>query len=118
MVFVGLFLKSIFIVIMLCAFFFIGIMIYLYMKVKRVARHFGATGAQQHAGAGPRGGAHADGAQAQSRRTQRPGTSNDNGPDGGTAAYAEIYDPRPADEANRKIISKDEGEYVDFVEEN
>ena len=30
----------------------------------------------------------------------------------------QIYDERPENQAKRKIFAKDEGEYVDFIEEN
>ena len=40
MVFVGLFLKSIFLILLLSAFFFIGIILYLYVRVKKMAKTF------------------------------------------------------------------------------
>ena len=33
-------------------------------------------------------------------------------------ANEHVYDERPESEAKRKIFAKDEGEYVDFEEEN
>ena len=40
MVFVGLFLKSIFLILLLSAFFFIGIILYLYVRVKKMTKTF------------------------------------------------------------------------------
>ena len=65
MVFVGLFLKSIFLILLLSAFFFIGIILYLYVRAKQMTKTFNY------------------------KRTN----------DG-------------------KFFGKDEGEYVDFEEEN
>lgn len=115
MVFVGLLLKSIFIVIMLCAFFIIGIMVYLYMKVKRVARHFNTAQSGQK-GADKQSKANAQ-AHATDRQSRTSGTRNTDNRSAETT-YEEIYDSRSESIANRKIISKDEGEYVDFVEED
>ena len=87
MAFVGLFLKSIFLILLLSAFFFIGIILYLYVRVKKMTKTFNAKSARHS--------------------TKKPQQANEH-----------VYDERPESEAKRKIFAKDEGEYVDFEEEN
>lgn len=89
MVFVGLFLKSIFLILLLSAFFFIGIILYLYVRVKKMAKTFNT------------------------KSTKRSTNENKQ-----SSTNEQIYDERPENQAKRKIFSKDEGEYVDFIEEN
>ncbi len=112
----GLFLKSIFLVVLLTAVFVIGVVTYLYLRVRRVARSFSAASA---GGMGQR--THTtDGG-----RTQRQSSAQNSGTagtrqsqaDNSSFANEELYDQRSPREANRKIFSKDEGEYVDFEEE-
>lgn len=104
----GLLLKSIFLVTLMIAIFIIGVIIYLYLRVKRVARSFGMGGAQS-------------GTQtASGRASSGSGSGGSSGKagstDGGTFVNEELYDERSPREANRKIIPKDEGEYVDYEE--
>lgn len=110
----GLFLKSIFLVALLIAVFIVGVIIYMYMRVKQVARQYAAGGARRGTAAGqPNRGAQAHrtdaGAAAGGRQSAREETTAD--------VYEELYDERSPREANRKIFSKDEGEYIDFEEE-
>ena len=112
----GLFLKSIFLVVLLTAVFIIGVVIYLYLRVRRVARSFSAASA---GGMGQR--THTT----DSGRTQQQSSGQNNGkagtwqsqPDNSSFVNEELYDQRSPREANRKIFGKDEGEYVDFEEE-
>lgn len=92
----GLFLKSIFLVAIMVAVFIIGVVIYLYLRVRRVARTF--TSARQGAS---------------SRRSSASSASSS---DSGSFVNEELYDQRTDSEINRKIFSKDEGEYVEFEE--
>lgn len=108
----GLLLKSIFLVTLMIAIFIIGVIIYLYLRVKRVARSFGMGGAQT--GAQTTSG-RASGASG--RASGQGNSSRQAGPtDRGTFVNEELYDERSPREANRKIIPKDEGEYVDYEE--
>ena len=111
----GLLLKSIFLVALLVAVFIIGMMIYMYLRVKQMARHFTAHGKA------------ANGASAGRRTTSNGGGSTwgnsssttGNRTTGGSQTsdiYEELYDERPTQQANRKIFGKDEGDYVDFEE--
>lgn len=95
------------------AVFIIGVIVYLYMRVRRVVRMFGSS-AQGMGGARQQDGQRAaQGSTSQSRRPSSSSTSDDNS----SFVNEELYDQRSPREANRKIFSKDEGEYVDFVEE-
>lgn len=103
----GLLLKSIFLVALMAAVLIIGVIIYLYMRVKRMARTFAA------------------GQQAAGTTKQRPGSRSNasrqsattNSGSGSTAfSDEELYDERSTHEINRKIFSKDEGEYIDYEE--
>ena len=93
----GLLLKSIFLVALLVAVFIIGMMIYMYLRVKQMSRHFTAHGKA------------ANGASAGRRTTSAGGSQTSD-------IYEELYDERPTQQANRKIFGKDEGDYVDFEE--
>ena len=108
----GLFLKSIFIVALLAAVFIIGVTVYLYLRVRRVAKTFANAG--RHSTAGQR----------TAGQRQGTGTGGGNGAysrDGGNGSQTvyneELYDERSPRVASRKIFSKDDGEYVDFEEE-
>lgn len=104
----GLFLKSIFIVALLVAVFIIGVTVYLYMRVKRVARTFAGAGRRRQSTAGQRTAGARQGA----------GNGGDSAGNGDQAfCNEELYDERSPRVANRKIFSKDDGEYVDFEEE-
>ena len=104
----GLFLKSIFLVAIMVAVFIIGVVIYLYLRVRRVARTF--TSARQ--------GASSRRASASSASSSGSGSysSQQNTKDSGSFVNEELYDQRTDSEINRKIFSKDEGEYVEFEE--
>ena len=104
MSFIGLFLKSIFIMVLMIAVFLIGIISFLYLRVKRMTKQFrnGTNHTnrrqQQNSAAGS---------------TKRRSAEYDDG----VVVEEELYDERSPRQANRKIFAKDEGEYVDFEEE-
>lgn len=104
MTFIGLFLKSIFIMVLMVAIFLIGIVSLIYLRVKRMTKQFrnGSANAnrrqQQNSAAGS---------------TKRRSAEYDDG----VVVEEELYDERSPRQANRKIFAKDEGEYVDFEEE-
>lgn len=120
----GLFLKSIFLVAILTAIFIFGIVVYLYLRVKRIARTFGggsrARNGQQRQNS--RTGTYGSATNGSSSATSGSSSSNSGQSQGGNggATYVneELYDQRSPQEANRKIFAKDEGEYVDFEETN
>lgn len=103
MTFIGLFLKSIFIMVLMVAIFLIGIVSFIYLRVKRMTKQFrnGTTHTnrrqQQSSAAGS---------------TKRRSAEYDDG----VVVEEELYDERSPRQANRKIFAKDEGEYVDFEE--
>lgn len=102
MTFIGLFLKSIFIMVLMVAIFLIGIVSFIYLRVKRMTKQFrnGTNHTnrrqQQNSAAGS---------------TKRRSAEYDDG----VVVEEELYDERSPRQANRKIFAKDEGEYVDFV---
>lgn len=101
MTFIGLFLKSIFIMVLMVAIFLIGIVSFIYLRVKRMTKQFrnGTNHTnrrqQQNSAAGS---------------TKRRSAEYDDG----VVVEEELYDERSPRQANRKIFAKDEGEYVDF----
>lgn len=103
MTFIGLFLKSIFIMVLMVAIFLIGIVSFIYLRVKRMTKQFrnGTNPTnrrqQQNSAAGS---------------TKRRSAEYDDG----VVVEEELYDERSPRQANRKIFAKDEGEYVDFEE--
>lgn len=103
MTFIGLFLKSIFIMVLMVAIFLIGIVSFIYLRVKRMTKQFrnGTNHTnrrqQQNSAAGS---------------TKRRSAQYDDG----VVVEEELYDERSPRQANRKIFAKDEGEYVDFEE--
>lgn len=104
MTFIGLFLKSIFIMVLMVAIFLIGIVSFIYLRVKRMTKQFRNGSAnhtnrrqQQNSAAGS---------------TKRRSAEYDDG----VVVEEELYDERSPRQANRKIFAKDEGEYVDFEE--
>lgn len=101
MTFIGLFLKSIFIMVLMVAIFLIGIVSFIYLRVKRMTKHFrnGTNRRQQQSSA--------------AGSTKRRSAEYDDG----VVVEEELYDERSPRQANRKIFAKDEGEYVDFEEE-
>lgn len=104
MTFIGLFLKSIFIMVLMVAIFLIGIVSFIYLRVKRMTKQF------------RNGSNHTNRRQQQSSAagsTKRRSAEYDDG----VVVEEELYDERSPRQANRKIFAKDEGEYVDFEEE-
>lgn len=101
MTFIGLFLKSIFIMVLMVAIFLIGIVSFIYLRVKRMTKQFrnGTNRRQQQTSA--------------AGSTKRRSAQYDDG----VVVEEELYDERSPRQANRKIFAKDEGEYVDFEEE-
>lgn len=102
MTFIGLFLKSIFIMVLMVAIFLIGIVSFIYLRVKRMTKQF------------RNGTNHTNRRQQQSSAagsTKRRSAEYDDG----VVVEEELYDERSPRQANRKIFAKDEGEYVDFV---
>lgn len=91
------------------AVFIIGVVIYLYLRVRRVARTF--TSARQ--GASSR---RSSASSASSSGSGGSYSSQQNTKDSGSFVNEELYDQRTDSEINRKIFSKDEGEYVEFEE--
>lgn len=107
MSFIGLFLKSIFIMVLMIAVFLIGIISFLYLRVKRMTKQFrNGTNSNRN----------------NTRRQQQNTTSGSTKHrsaeyDDGVVVEEELYDERSPRQANRKIFAKDEGEYVEFEEE-
>lgn len=86
------------------AIFLIGIVSFIYLRVKRMTKQFRNGSAnhtnrrqQQNSAAGS---------------TKRRSAEYDDG----VVVEEELYDERSPRQANRKIFAKDEGEYVDFEE--
>lgn len=104
MTFIGLFLKSIFIMVLMVAIFLIGIVSFIYLRVKRMTKQF------------------RNGTNHTNRRQQQTSAAGSTKRrsaeyDDGVIVEEELYDERSPRQANRKIFAKDEGEYVDFVAE-
>lgn len=104
MTFIGLFLKSIFIMVLMVAIFLIGIVSFIYLRVKHMTKQF------------------RNGTNHTNRRQQQSSTAGSTKRrsaeyDDGVVVEEELYDERSPRQANRKIFAKDEGEYVDFEEE-
>lgn len=104
MTFIGLFLKSIFIMVLMVAIFLIGIVSFIYLRVKRMTKQFrnGTNRTNHHQQQNSAAGS-----------TKRRSAEYDDG----VVVEEELYDERSPRQANRKIFAKDEGEYVDFEEE-
>lgn len=103
MTFIGLFLKSIFIMVLMVAIFLIGIVSFIYLRVKRMTKQFrnGTNHTNRHQQQNSAAGS-----------TKRRSAQYDDG----VVVEEELYDERSPRQANRKIFAKDEGEYVDFEE--
>lgn len=104
MTFIGLFLKSIFIMVLMVTIFLIGIVSFIYLRVKRMTKQF------------------RNGTNHTNRRQQQTSAAGSTKRrsaeyDDGVIVEEELYDERSPRQANRKIFAKDEGEYVDFEEE-
>lgn len=103
MTFIGLFLKSIFIMVLMVPIFLIGIVSFIYLRVKRMTKQF------------------RNGTNHTNRRQQQTSAAGSTKRrsaeyDDGVIVEEELYDERSPRQANRKIFAKDEGEYVDFEE--
>lgn len=112
----ALLIKYLFIVFILVAFFVIGVVAYFLHRVRNAARRF-ANGGKGGMNNGTYGSASSS-----SSSSSTSSSANNNGSAGNAAGSSrpisgDIYDSRSPREANRKIFAKDEGEYVDFVEE-
>lgn len=105
MTFIGLFLKSIFIMVLMVAIFLIGIVSFIYLRIKRMTKQF-------------RNG-NANGTNRRQQQSSAAGSTKRRSAeyDDGVVVEEELYDERSPRQANRKIFAKDEGEYVDFEEE-
>lgn len=106
MSFIGLFLKSIFILVLMIAVFLIGIISFLYLRVKRMTKQF-------------RNGSNANRTNRHQQQSSATGSTKRRSAeyDDGVVVEEELYDERSPRQANRKIFAKDEGEYVEFEEE-
>lgn len=107
MSFIGLFLKSIFIMVLMIAVFLIGIISFIYLRVKRMTKQFrNGTNTRQT-------NTHRQQQSSATGSTKRRSAEYDDG----VVVEEELYDERSPRQANRKIFAKDEGEYVEFEEE-
>lgn len=91
------------------AVFLIGIISFLYLRVKRMTKQF-------------RNGSNANRTNRTNRHQQQSSATGSTKRrsaeyDDGVVVEEELYDERSPHQANRKIFAKDEGEYVDFEEE-
>ena len=107
MTFIGGLIKGIFVIILLSALFLIGIVSFIYLRIRRMTKTF-------------RDGM--DSANGNNNRSSQNTASNTNKRrsteyEDGVVVEEELYDNRSRSEANRKIFAKDEGEYVDYEEE-
>lgn len=109
MSFIGLFLKSIFIMVLMIAVFLIGIISFIYLRVKRMTKQF-------HNGTNTN---HTNRTNHRQQQSSATGSTKRRSAeyDDGVVVEEELYDERSPHQANRKIFAKDEGEYVDFEEE-
>ena len=106
MSFIGLFLKSIFIMVLMIAVFLIGIISFMFLHIKRVTKSF-------------RNGNNANRTNRRQQQSSATGSTKRRSAeyDDGVVVEEELYDERSPRQANRKIFAKDEGEYVEFEEE-
>ncbi len=107
----ALLIKYLFIVFILVAFFVIGVVAYFLHRVRNAARRF-ANG-----GMGGQGGMNKSSSSSSTSSSANNSGSAGNAAGSSRPVSGDIYDSRSPREANRKIFAKDEGEYVDFVEE-
>lgn len=107
----ALLIKYLFIVFILVAFFVIGVVAYFLNRVRNAARRF-ANG-----GMGGQGGMNKSSSSSSTSSSANNSGSAGNAAGSSRPVSGDIYDSRSPREANRKIFAKDEGEYVDFVEE-
>ena len=100
----ALLIKYLFIVFILVAFFVIGVVAYFLHRVRNAAANNGTYGSACSSSSSTSSSANNTGSNGNAAGSSRP-------------VSGDIYDSRSPREANRKIFAKDEGEYVDFVEE-
>lgn len=87
------------------AVFLIGIISFLYLRVKRMTKQF-------------RNGTNSNTNRRQQQNSAAGSTKRRSAEyDDGVVVEEELYDERSPRQANRKIFAKDEGEYVEFEEE-
>ena len=110
----ALLIKYLFIVFILVAFFVIGVVAYFLHRVRNAARRFANGGMGDGRSSAANNGTY--GSASSSSSANNTG-SNGNAAGSSRPVSGDIYDSRSPREANRKIFAKDEGEYVDFVEE-
>lgn len=99
--FIALLLKYFLLIGLLIAIFLIGIVVYLFMRFKHITQSF------KNANTGNK----------KQSATQSSTKRRSDEYDDGVVVEEELYDERSPRDVNRKIFAKDEGEYVDFVEE-
>lgn len=88
------------------AVFLIGIISFIYLRVKRMTKQF-------HNGTNTNRTNNRQQQSSATGSTKRRSAEYDDG----VVVEEELYDERSPHQANRKIFAKDEGEYVDFEEE-
>lgn len=89
------------------AVFLIGIISFIYLRVKRMTKQFrNSTNTRQT-------NTHRQQQSSATSSTKRRSAEYDDG----VVVEEKLYDERSPHQANRKIFAKDEGEYVDFEEE-
>ena len=97
--FIGLLLKSLFLTGLFIAVFLIVMVAYFMIKIRNMKRAFGQN-------------MHSKWQNYNTRNTSQHSNNT-----GQSTQAEEVYDSRPSQEASRKIFAKDEGEYVEFEEE-
>lgn len=106
---IGGLIKGIFTIILLVAVFLIGIISFIFLRVRRMTKTFRDGMGTAN---GNRNGNHSQQNAASSTNKRRSAEYDD-----GVVVEEELYDNRSRSEANRKIFAKDEGEYVEYEEE-
>lgn len=114
----ALLIKYLFIVFILVAFFVIGVVAYFLHRVRNAARRF-ANGGMGGGSSDANNRTYGSASSSSSSTSSSASNTGSNGNAAGSSrpVSGDIYDSRSPREANRKIFAKDEGEYVDFVEE-
>lgn len=115
----ALLIKYLFIVFVLVAFFVIGVVAYFLHRVRNAARRFANGGMGGGRSSAANKGTYGSASSSSSSTSSSANNTGSNGNAAGSSrpVSGDIYDSRSPREANRKIFAKDEGEYVDFVEE-
>lgn len=116
---IGLLLKYILIVALLIAVFVIGVVAYFIHRVRTIATQFNGSsaGGAKQSGFSGNSSDYSGNSDSYSTNSSDSGNSRrQDSVDDSDNVVEEIYDERNPQVANRKIFSKDEGEYVDFEE--